>query len=176
MKVENRIYKFRAWDKEKKEWIEGETGTTFTSIEATEGQLAISLDGHLRVFSSSCYDPNPEIEDDKPMHGISNSEYESTHPCHTKPTYKRQYVLMQYTGLKAKGKEIYEGDIVRVDGFKNSPQFFSIVYDAPRFIMKRIGKGGDRGFYLYQSEVIGNIYENKELLKAQVVSKMETNA
>ncbi|MEC2218984.1 YopX family protein [Bacillus subtilis] len=77
--------------------------------------------------------------------------------------------IMQYTGLKDKnGREIYEGDIV-VDGRENSAE---VVFDDGCFCV--IGYLGDlRTHPLRDSlfcgerfEVIGNIYEDPELLEA----------
>jgi len=93
--------------------------------------------------------------------------------------------LLQYTGLKDKnGKEIYEGDIVR--GFEKESGFPPYDSTLPRVIEFQNGcwcfnanryDEGDWirfGFWthsnegknqLHQLEVIGNIYENPELLK-----------
>ena len=69
--------------------------------------------------------------------------------------------LMQYTGLKdVNGKEIYEGDIVSHGTFTNTIKYFKsafCLYDEQR----------DEYFIFHQpedTEVIGNIYENPELL------------
>lgn len=88
--------------------------------------------------------------------------------------------LMQYTGLKDKnGKEIYEGDVVVFDEFipgnkqsagqwiqNRSLKSLSISFKHGYFGVK--GSGDDHiSLYSAQSEhceIIGNIYENPELL------------
>lgn len=72
--------------------------------------------------------------------------------------------IMQYTGMEDKnGVEIYEGDIVK---FNNG--VYEIRYWQQAFRYKHLDDGdyiGCIGEYLDSGEVIGNIYQNEELLK-----------
>lgn len=73
-------------------------------------------------------------------------------------------VFMQYTGLKDNnGKEIYEGDIVQLSINEEKPHHFGKVeYLPPKFF---VIDGEKSGLILTNRyEVIGNIYENPELL------------
>jgi len=72
------------------------------------------------------------------------------------------FILMQYTGLKDKnGKECYEEDIILIDGDKHR-----IWFDDLEFLYGGVNKEWDdyAGNMPYSFEIIGNIYENPDLL------------
>lgn len=79
------------------------------------------------------------------------------------------FILLQYTGLKnSDGTEIYEGDILEIRNLYESPKVAQVVYKDGMIALD----DGDECSYLADSichadvvEVIGNIYENPELLE-----------
>lgn len=93
------------------------------------------------------------------------------------------YIHEQYTGLKDKeGKEIYEGDIVVIpdeypyydDCKLNYTGIVEWVFSGWQIVFKLVNKnkagisdGVNQGYFEESSEheVIGNIYENPELLQ-----------
>ena len=74
------------------------------------------------------------------------------------------YNLMQYTGLKDKnGVEIYEGDIIKTDDFYEGGK---LVFKGKIEVIKSLDYYINRCAFIDTSgEVIGNIYENPELLE-----------
>ena len=137
----NREIKFRAWHKYHKRMLEV-IGLRYENNELTEIGVKYP-DGHFpkRVYYSK-----------------NNSDfylYNNKGDC--------TFELMQCTGLKDKnGKEIYEGDIIKAesrlwqvdfkDGCFVGVDFKNVAWDE----LVNIGYG--------ETEVIGNIYENPELL------------
>ena len=81
-----------------------------------------------------------------------------------------QVELMQYTGLKDNnGREVYEGDVLDI-GLQNQdgkPVVAPVSYE--KYIAGYVLDNGGNGIWQRldeDCEVIGNIYENPELLKA----------
>lgn len=79
----------------------------------------------------------------------------------------REMPIMQYTGLHDKnGKEIYEGDILKSMQWND---IYLVKYIRTAFYLCRKGNKGFNKITTWnnaeKSEVVGNIYENPELLK-----------
>lgn len=133
-----REIKFRAWDNHTKQWIG----------DAKYDVIGLDFYGNLiKCHTDSCESPlsyydNPNIE------------------------------LMQYTGLKDKnGKEIYEGDILTSSDWSCGCE---VIYKGGGFTLKQ-GESTSNlyanfldayGYYIDDIEIVGNIYENPELLES----------
>ena len=81
-------------------------------------------------------------------------------------------VIMQSTGLKDKnGKEIFEGDIVDYKGreavVKWHGSYASFIYRFVDGLQERGSKWDPLFLACYHFEILGNIYENPELLEVE---------
>lgn len=108
---------------------------------------------------------NYSIDDDLLMFYDKHAE------CWETDQEGERFILCQYTGLKNfNGKEIYEGDIVRAVGFSDWIGVAKYFDKNPAFVFEAIDKNyrGSR-YSMTQFEryvkILGNIYENPELLK-----------
>lgn len=97
--------------------------------------------------------------------GFVEGEY--TTPAEYAYNHDTKKLSQQFTGLlDKKGKEIYEGDIV---GYDDDPSLAVVLYyeNQGRFSLKYKGRDFSAeitGWHIENFKVIGNTYENPELL------------
>ena len=131
-----REIKFRAWDNYNNKFFEPIYEAYNNKLE----ELNIGMSGDLSIRDMT-----------------NSPKHESLFPS--------RFILMQFTGLHDKnGKEIYEGDILRVDylfEYITSEVYFT---DSAWCIKGKKTDDWISKWLPEELEVIGNIYENKDLL------------
>ena len=140
-----REIKFRAWDKTNKKWLRPKFN----------GVICYGGNNHICII------------DNKPT---SWGGYEAQSPRFLTWEEAGELEIQQFTGLKDKnGKEIYEGDIVNYGNYTDNdkPCNEEVIFENCSFVGREIRKFGDKNAVSMigkDCEVIGNIYENPELL------------
>lgn len=153
----SRVNKYRGKRIDKEEWIVG----FYTQLPKVSLGATIIADGDLCAEDVADY---IIVNESKQHHNFSNSYLLEIVEC-------EQYevnpdTVGQYIGVKDKNKQgIYEKDIVLING---EDEYFVIEWDndTARFVMNSETLTVDfDNYWGYQVEVVGNVYENPELLQ-----------
>ena len=77
------------------------------------------------------------------------------------------FIWMLYTGMKARNKKVYDGDLLSYDCGDDDTELCEVKYLNGRFVTQRIHSGTiDEVPYqtIKLAKVVGNIYKNPKLL------------
>ena len=155
--------KFRVWCKSRKDWLTSNDHSLYCS----SNWVMDIFTGEIIDFVESDGQYSPTSE---PTYHINGNDLIKESP----------YVVQQYTGLKDKnGKEIYEGDIVKYsyeepfNKVKGQYKIFQVVWCDFALGLVLGDKSGTSLYHTnwklyhleWSGEVIGNIFQNPELLK-----------
>ena len=111
----------------------------------------------------------------KELYYIDYYFFEENHIQYVHELERSDYILMQFTGLTDKnGKEIYEGDILsnkwKIQVYQNGEGTFMVKFgnnpkgNKPMSLKKYLISREKAGTSERDNNLIGNIYENPELL------------
>jgi uncharacterized phage protein (TIGR01671 family) len=137
----NRKIKFRVFSTKNKQYLK-------QTISEYRGEILLDLDGAVRIA-------------EYPMGNGDNAADSVFEPVND------GYIVQQFTGLlDIKGKEIYEGDIIKLEG---ASYLYEIVWDNYRWGIDSKGVVTDfiQSFNIAVEDraiVVGNIFENPNLL------------
>ena len=152
-----REIKFRAWDMKKQRMI-------YESSEWYDKEMCGKT-----IVEETCIIPSFNAKE------LRNCNYllleyrrnDSTDYVECTKLELQQGKATEYTGLKDKnGKEIFEGDLLRVTDTYQHTYPMKVIWDEDCWTLKEDGTFGTLSEWNKHGEVIGNIYENKELLKS----------
>lgn len=118
----------------------------------------------MRKIKFRCWDiVNKKMRSDKDLWDITYNEIF----IHTPD--QRALNIMQYTGLKdINGTEIYEGDIIKIQSMvhDNYPVYVGkVVFENGAYMCNSKWNTHWIGDMFLSKEILGNIYENPELLE-----------
>jgi len=149
----NREIKFRIWDKQYCHWLENSSSLHCYS-NWTICPFTGNLVDYVGAYSCDSFTPTPAA--DYYWQGTTIIK-------------EPRYIIQQYTGLKdSKGVEIYEGDIVKY--YFNNPDITwvdLVAWESYGWVLLHFDgteSGSTPLVPIPSMEIIGNIFENKELL------------
>lgn len=152
----NNRFKFRIWHKKQNKFIDPPRYEHLDYYKTT-GLCLIDCSGYLRVAN----------------YPIGNGD-NSADSVFTEIN-KEDYIIQQYTGLNdSLNNEIYEGDIIEMTYDYIIERGF-VVWENNSYILKTIGEDSYAPLVIFpKDKVIGNIYENPELLKKHENQKQKS--
>lgn len=136
-------FKYRIWDKENSKWFE----PTYRAYEGHVEELAMLPSGDLVMRTL-------------------NHQYENVNTHQS--MFPDRFDIVWSTGLKDRnGKEIYEGDILQHISAEKGRQLGVVKFELGGFVSSVAGQGSFGMKLQYEwVEVIGNTYENPELIES----------